>query len=313
METGTVIGQHRETYAVRLDESGREVAAQLRYWEAAQDSRRREELSRDGENIAAQQVAVGDRVQVSEDGAGQGIIEQIEERRTVLGRKSGKRFQYRYQVLAANADQLAVVVSRPRIAVGFIDRCLLAARLGGLQPLLVANKVDIDPEVGERPEVRVYRDLGLPVHITSALEGTGLDELGEALRGRSTVLCGLSGTGKSSLLARLTGEEIRVGDVRRTGTGKQTTVGCRLYQLPAGGSVIDTPGVRVFGLAGLTEVELRAHFSEIVELAAGCGFRDCTHSHEPDCAVRRALEQGLLLEDRVTSYQKLLRECAGHR
>jgi ribosome biogenesis GTPase len=309
MHSGVVVEYHREQCTVLLTESGAEVVAKPRFWETAQDQRRRDEQSKDGELVFAQQIAVGDQVEVAEIAPGHYVIDEVGERRTALARKGPKRFQYQQQLVAANADQLAVVVAKPRIALAFIDRCFLAAKLGGLTPLLVANKLDLDPKLPERPQVEVYCNLGYSVIVTSAIDGTGLDQLEAVVAGRSTVFCGLSGVGKSTLLARLTGAEIKIGAVRQTGTGKQTTDASRLYQLPGGGCAVDTPGVRLFGLAGLRLGHVKEHFSDIAALAVGCGFADCTHSHEPKCAVRQAVADGELLVERLASYHKLQPEC----
>jgi len=261
--------------------------------------------------VMAQQLAVGDRVAVCHAGDGHYFVEQIEPRRTYLARRGTKRFAHHYQLVVANADQLAVVVApNPRIKPAVVDRYMLAALKGGLNPLLVVNKTDTDASLRDSAELNAYSAMGYPVYFTSALTGDGMDALAGKLAGHFTAFCGQSGVGKSTLLASLTGVEIATGATkRRMGTGCQTTVSARLYPLPGGGQVVDTPGIRVFGLAGLTQDDVREYFSDISELAAGCAYHNCTHSHEPDCRVKAAVAAGRLPEQRLESFTKLLREA----
>ena len=311
MESGTVVEYHRDSYCIVLDESSEEIIAQPRTWDALEDRRRMHELSLAGQVVLAQQLAVGDRVQVCDAGGGHFLIEKAEPRRTYLARRGTKRFAHHYQLVVANADQLAVVVApNPRIKVAVIDRYMLAGIKGGLRPLLVVNKIDLDGTLRDAPELRSYSELGYPVVHTSAIGGDGMDRLAGMLAGRFTAFCGQSGVGKSTLLAWLTGEHIDTGPTkRRMGTGRQTTVSARLYNMPGGGRVVDTPGIRVFGLAGLTQDDVRSYFSDIERIAGGCAYSDCTHTHEPGCCVRKAAAAGRITGKRLESFVKLLGEA----
>jgi ribosome biogenesis GTPase len=311
MESGVIIEYHREQYSVLLDGDGTEIIAQPRIWEALEEKRRKCELSLEGQVVLAQQLTVGDRVLVSRADQEHYLIEDIEPRRTFLARRGTNRYAYHYQLVVANADQLAVVVSpNPRIKTAVIDRYMLAGINGGLQPLLVVNKVDTDDSLRESSELKAYSRFGYPVHFTSALRGDGMAGLADALEGKFTAFCGQSGVGKSTILSALTGVHIATGQTkRRMGTGRQTTVSTRLYRLPGGGQVVDTPGIRVFGLAGLTQDDVREYFRDVTELARGCAYGDCTHTHEPGCRVKAAYEAGEISRNRVESCHKLLNEA----
>jgi len=267
---------------------------------------------REVERIVAQQVAVGDRVALSEPKPGDFAVEEILPRETWLLRSSVGRYRHKPQCVVANADQLAVVVAPvPGFSLGTVDRCFLAAIQGGLEPILIVNKLDLDPRLPERLETKTYAEMGYRVFFTSALLDQGLAALGPALADKYTAFCGHSGVGKSSLLRRLTGVDIAVRSVHApTGRGRHGTSSARLYHLPSGGEVVDTPGIREFGLAHLTWLDVHEYFSDIAALTSGCSFRDCSHTVEPDCAVRRATEEGRLALKRLESYVKLRAECS---
>ena len=237
-------------------------------------------------------VAVGDLAMVTEDGAGSWAIEDIQPRRTILARPD-PFLAPRQQVIAANVDQLLVVSSwrSPDLWLELIDRYLIAAGLSEIVP---------DEPLG----------LGHAVLVTSATTGLGVDELRNALSGKLTVVVGLSGTGKSSLMTAVQpGLDIRVGrisEAHRQGT--HTTTQSKLYKLDVGGYVADTPGIREFGIAGLTLGELPLYFPEVDELAADCKFSNCSHLEEPECAVRAAEDEGRVSPSRVASYRAIFDE-----
>jgi len=309
MPTGTITEYHRECFTVALDPDRREIVATLRYWDALQTKRQKKADSKDGAIVIAHQATVGDHVLLSEPEPDRYVIEEVADRRSWLARKGTLRYGRHLQLVVANADQLAVVVSpKPRIAVSLIDRYFLAALQGGLEPVLVVNKLDLDQRLPDRPDFTCYRQLGYRLFFTCALDGTGLDELGAELAGRTTALCGLSGVGKSTILSALTGVEIATGPVKKAGTGRQTTADSRLYFLPGGGSVVDTPGIRVFGLTSLSRRHIRGYFRDLFELARGCKYANCTHTHEPDCALRQAITDGELAASRLESFHKLVNE-----
>ncbi len=257
-------------------------------------------------------VAVGDRAIVTEGSAGSWAIEDIQARRTVLARPD-PFLAPRQQVIAANVDQLLIVSSwrSPDLWLELIDRYLIAAGLSEIVPIVCVNKADLIDDHAEYESVTdIYREMGHAVLLTSATTGVGLDELRDVLADKLTVVVGLSGTGKSSLMTAVQpGLDIRVGrisDVHRQGT--HTTTQSKLYRLDVGGYVADTPGIREFGIAGLTLGELPLYFPEVDELAAECRFSNCSHLEEPVCAVRAAEAEGRVSPSRVASYRAIFDE-----
>jgi ribosome biogenesis GTPase len=189
-----------------------------------------------------------------------------------------------------------------------IDRYLITAGMNHLVPLICLNKVDLAGDrVACHSAMEPYSDLGHVVMYTSAVTGEGIAQLRELLRERMTVLAGLSGVGKSSLLTAVQpGLRVRTGTVSaRHHEGRHTTSQVRLLRLEMGGFVADTPGIREFGLAGLRRHDLIRHYPEIHLRAKDCRFADCRHIHEPGCAVRVAVEQGDIAQTRYHSYQKI--------
>ena len=257
-------------------------------------------------------VAVGDSAAVTEDSTGSWAIEDIQPRRTILARPD-PFLAPRQQVIAANVDQLLIVSSwqSPDLWLELIDRYLIAAGLSEIEPIVCINKADlIDGRVELESEISIYRQMGHSVLVTSATTGRGVDELREALKGKLTVVVGLSGTGKSSLMTAVQpGLDIRVGrisEAHRQGT--HTTTQSKLYKLDVGGYVADTPGIREFGIAGMTLGELPLYFPEVDELAAECKFSNCSHLEEPECAVRAAEVEGRVTTSRVASYRAIFDE-----
>ncbi len=256
-------------------------------------------------------VAVGDEVFVSTDGGGQGVIEAVMPRQSVLARPDVFLGHLR-QVVVANADQLLIVSSwrDPLPWLELIDRYLVAAGVNHLQPVICLNKVDLaDNRVACQAAMEPYSQLGYVVTYTSAVTGEGVGELRELLRERNTVLAGMSGVGKSSLLTAVQpGLRLRVGVVSaRRHEGRHTTSQVRLLKLDMGGFVADTPGIREFGIAALRRPDLMWYYPEILAQAGSCRFADCTHTHEPGCAVRSAVGQGSIAKTRYHSYRKIHR------
>ena len=257
-------------------------------------------------------VAVGDQVIVSPNGSGQGVVESIQPRRRVLARPD-VFLPHRQQVLVANADQLLAVTSwaEPAFWPELLDRYLIAAERHGLLALICLNKVDLAASLDEcRATLEPYRRLGYPVIFSSTLTGLGVAELRSALAGHLTVLAGLSGVGKSSLLKSIQPSlPLRIAAVSgRHHEGRHTTTQASLIQLQDG-VVVDTPGIREFGLSGLAPSELSAYYPELASVGP-CRFPNCTHMHEPDCAVRVAVGQGRISRMRYESYVKI-RESLG--
>ena len=240
-------------------------------------------------------VVVADRVRVEE-----GVVVSHEPRSTEL-RRSGA---HKDQVVCANADLLVVVTAarEPPFRAGLIDRILVAASAADMDAAIVLNKCDqgMPSEVLEK--LARYEALGYPIFLVSALQSKGFEGLQAALTGRTSVLVGHSGVGKTSILQVLIpGVERAVGDLDAWGRGRHTTIAAALFDLPGGGRILDVPGVREFGLEHIDRESLAAHFPELAELR--CKYRDCRHDGEDGCLADELCE-----EDRLESYRKLLEE-----
>jgi ribosome biogenesis GTPase / thiamine phosphate phosphatase len=255
-------------------------------------------------------LAVGDRVRVSSD-VGLWRVQAVLPRRTVLARPDPLH-AHRQRLVAANVDVVIHVVSlkspplRPRL----IDRYLIAIQRGGAQPVICVNKIDLlDPEelADELSPLEPYRDLGVPVIACSTKSGAGLEALRLEVEGKMSALVGHSGVGKSSILNALDLNLQLVTNTlhKKRGTGRHTTSASTLYDFGAGTYLIDTPGIREFGLWDLDRETLRDYFPEFVEYAESCRFTNCTHVHEPDCEVQRAVEDDELNEARYETYVRL--------
>lgn len=251
-------------------------------------------------------VAVGDRVLVSRGAPGHGMIERVLPRRSVLARPDVFNPDLS-QVIVANVDQLLIVSSwrEPRLWLELIDRYLIAAAEGDMEPLICLNKVDLAADPGEYKErMKIYHDLGYTVLYTSALTGQGIEELREHLADHETAVVGMSGVGKSSLLMAVQPDlKLKVAPVsERSGEGRHTTAQVSLLKLKGGGYVVDTPGIRELGLITVHRPELVLYFPEIAAVAGQCKFNDCTHFHEPGCAVIAAVQDGRIPMSRYRSY-----------
>jgi ribosome biogenesis GTPase len=254
-------------------------------------------------------VAVGDEVLVREDGATGGVVEAVLPRRSVLARPDGQR-SHLQQVIVANADQLLIVASwrQPAIWLELVDRYLIAAERYHLPAKICVNKIDlVEDEAEIQATLQPYRSLGYEVIQTSALTGQGIHQLRACLHQQITVLAGLSGVGKSSLLAASQpGLDLKVGPVSQfSGEGQHTTTQASLIRLNPHTAVVDTPGIREFGLSGLARPELARFYPELAAVATQCRFDNCAHLHEPDCAVKRAVQQGRISTVRYHNYQKI--------
>jgi ribosome biogenesis GTPase len=254
-------------------------------------------------------VAVGDEVLISENGSGAGVLEAVLPRRSILTRPDVFH-SHLNQIIVANADQLLIVASwrDPHIWLELIDRYLIAAVRCKLQPVICVNKVDLAENVESfGATLKPYRDVGYRIIFTSAVTGKGVGKLRQALANHTTALAGLSGVGKSSLLAAVQpGLQLRTGQVnQQSGEGRHTTTQVMMHRLQSGGFVVDTPGIREFGLSDLCQRGLARFYPEINAVAAGCRFDDCSHIHEPGCAVRAAAQEGRISGTRYDNYTKI--------
>ncbi len=265
---------------------------------------------------ARRPVAVGDQVKVIQDKDG-GVIEEVLPRRSKLSRSGGPEGGEE-KIVATNISKVMVVSSirEPNFHPLLVDRILAGAARQELPVALIISKMDRDKKKAAGEWIELYRSLGYEVYPCSIAAGKEttevLEQVRELLHKNVSVLSGLSGVGKSSLINHLIpGLELRIGSLSRIRQGKHTTTSTQLISLPGGGHVLDTPGIRNFNLFSVGTQELSFYFPELRELVPQCEFRDCTHLHEESCAVRRALEAGEIHPDRYYSYCSIYADAVG--
>jgi ribosome biogenesis GTPase len=258
-------------------------------------------------------VAVGDRVQIAENREGTAFITEIEDRKNYIIRRASNLSKQSH-ILAANLDQcmLIVTVNYPETSTTFIDRFLATAEAYRVPVLLLFNKTDLYDEDDWRyleGLVHLYTTIGYPCLKVSAIQGQGMEEVKAKLRGRITLFSGNSGVGKSTLInALLPGTDARTGEISAVhNKGMHTTTFSEMYPVDnEGGYIIDTPGIKGFGTFDMETEEIGHYFPEIFKASAECRYSNCTHRHEPGCAVLQAVEEHRISQSRYASYLSML-------
>lgn len=258
-------------------------------------------------------VAVGDRVEIAPNAEGTAFITAIEDRKNYIIRKS-INLSKQSHILAANVDQaiLVVTVVNPQTSTTFIDRFLASAEAYRVPVILVFNKTDLlDAEMQhyQKAMMNLYQTIGYQCLQVSAETGDGIDALRDFLGGKVTLLSGNSGVGKSTLINRLVpGASQRTAEISDAhNTGQHTTTFSEMIPM-GGGWLIDTPGIKGFGTFDMEPEELTSYFKEIFRFSQDCRFSNCTHTHEPGCAVLKALEDHYIAESRYQSYLSMLED-----
>ena len=257
-------------------------------------------------------VAVGDRVTIVPNQEGTAFITAIHDRRNYIIRKSSNLSKQSH-IIAANVDLavLVVTVNYPQTATTFIDRLLASAEAYRIPVVLVFNKTDLltDEELHyQQMMIDLYDTVGYEAIALSAETGEGMEKLEAALKDKTTVMSGNSGVGKSTLINRLIpGVNLKTAEISDAhNQGMHTTTFSEMLQLPSGGYIIDTPGIRGFGTFDIEPEELTSYFKEIFHFSKDCRFNNCTHTHEPGCAVLKALEEHYIAESRYQSYLSMM-------
>ncbi|OYP56390.1 ribosome small subunit-dependent GTPase A [Segatella bryantii] len=259
-------------------------------------------------------VAVGDRVELITNQEGTAFISAIEDRKNYIIRKASNLSKQSH-ILAANLDQafLIVTISHPQTSTTFIDRFLAGAEAYRIPVVLVFNKHDVLDEDEVRYEgmmVNLYETIGYQCKVICAKTGEGVDELRKMLQGKITLFSGNSGVGKSTLINQLLPDaHLRTSEISEAhDAGMHTTTFSEMLEFPGGGYVIDTPGIKGFGTFDIEKEELTSYFKEIFEFSKDCKFSNCTHTHEPGCAVIRAVEDHYISASRYQSYLSMLED-----
>lgn len=275
-------------------------------------------------STATNPVAVGDVVSYETDNGSPtlenpAVIKSVHERRNYVIRKSANLSRQAH-IIAANIDQAFIVVTLdfPEVKLPFLDRILVTCEVYNVHPVIVLNKIDLFRDayaVQLDAFHRIYEGAGYSVMEVSALTGEGREALLEACAGKISLFSGVSGVGKSSLIKAMDPTlELKIGEISEAHLqGRHTTTFYEMYPLSSGGFIIDTPGIRGFGLVDIEPEEIALYFPEMLRTSAGCRFTPCTHTHEPGCAVKAAVEEGTVSYERYSSYLGMLEEGKKYR
>lgn len=298
---GLVIKNTGSWYTVRTDD-GRDIESKIKGNFRLKDIK------------STNPIAVGDRVVIDINSEGTAFITAIEERKNYIIRRASNLSKQAH-IIAANLDQamLIVTVNYPITTPIFIDRFLATAEAYRVPVKLVFNKIDRyeEDDLRQMEEmIELYTSIGYPCTKLCATKGDGLEALQSELKGRITLLSGHSGVGKSTLINKLVpGVNLRTGDISEYhNKGMHTTTFSEMIALPNGGYLIDTPGIKGFGTIEMEDAEISHYFPEIFAESADCRFNNCTHRHEPGCAVLKAVEAGKISTSRYRSYLNILED-----
>lgn len=302
---GIVIKAQSGIYNVKIENDNHIIECYLR------GKLKRDNMTEDGKYLFTDPIAVGDEVFITLADGQKGVIESINERRSKLSRLASGTIPVE-QVIVANADQMIAVISAklPKLKMHLIDRFLILAEAGGINPVICINKIDLldDSEKTDLyKQMQLYEHLGYKVLYISALKGDGLDLVINTLRGKLSAFIGQSGTGKTTLLNAIIPDlNLRTKEIsHKTRKGKHATTSVQLYPLDFGGYIVDTPGIRELGLWDIWKEDMHLYFPEMKPYLGHCKFYNCSHISEPECAIRNAVEKGDISPARYNSYVRL--------